>query len=278
MREGIFPMNGLILAATATAGGLVVLLIVWGVKKVLNISKRLRAVEAPRQGSHRDGDRNTPNFSMDSSGLQRRERELRAKERRQGERQRVLEEQERLLLREKEKLDSLMAETQERLGGVAGLSASAAKEQLLATVRKKAESEVANVQRQIEEDARKSGNEEARHIIDEALRRELPDGETLRFSVCMLPRHEVKSWIIGSRGRNIRAFESATGARLVISQFSDAVVIAAPEADTVRLTEQAIEELVAFGKITPEIILDKIAHLKEEFAEFFGGEEGPPEA
>ena len=94
----------------------------------------------------------------------------------------------------------------------------------------------------------------------------------------MLPRQEVKSWIIGARGRNIRAFESATGARLVISQFSDAVVIAAPEAQSVRLAEQAIEELVAFGKITPELILDKVAHLKEEYAEFFGGEEELPQA
>lgn len=37
----------------------------------------------------------------------------------------------------------------------------------------------------------------------------------------------------------------------------------------VKMAEVALEELITFGKITPELIMDKVAHLKEEFVEFF---------
>ena len=107
-------------------------------------------------------------------------------------------------------------------------------------------------------------------MIEESLRKHAEEsGNDLSFSVFMLPRAEIKSWVIGSSGRNIRTFESTTGEKLVISQFSDAVVISSPNRNKVRMAEVALDELISMGKITPELIMDKVAHLKEEFVEFF---------
>ena len=47
------------------------------------------------------------------------------------------------------------------------------------------------------------------------------------------------------------------------------MVISSPNRNKVRMAEVALDELISMGKITPELIMDKVAHLKEEFVEFF---------
>ena len=55
----------------------------------------------------------------------------------------------------------------------------------------------------------------------------------------------------------------------MISQFSNAVIVSSSDRNKVKMAEVALDELIAYGKITPELITDKVAHLKEEFVEFF---------
>lgn len=221
------------------------------------------------------GNNNNKQYSGNRSGpsqssLQRKERELKKRERNLGQRKGVLKQQEKIISEKKTELDNLISEETEKLSKISGLSKEKAKKNLMDNLKKELVSEMAQLKERIEEESRKTVNEEISELIEESLRKHAEEsGTDLSFSVFMLPRPEIKSWVIGSSGRNIRTFESTTGAKLVISQFSDAVVISSTNRNKVRMAEVALDELISLGKITPELIMDKVAHLKEELVEFF---------
>ena len=232
---------------------------------------KVRSVTAnTKNGNNNNRDRSGNNNGPSQSSLQRKERDLKKKERNIGQRKSVLRQQEKIISDKKAELDNLISEETEKLSKISGLSKEKAKNNLMNNLKKQLESEMARLKDQIEEESRKTVNQEMSELIEESLRKHTEEsGTDLAFSVFMLPRAEIKSWVIGSSGRNIRTFESTTGAKLVISQFSDAVVISSTDRNKVRMAEVALDELISMGKITPELIMDKVAHLKEEFVEFF---------
>lgn len=232
---------------------------------------KIRSVTAnAKNGNNYNAQKPGYNSGPSQSSLQRKERELKKRERNLGQRKGVLKQQEKIISDKKAELDKLISEETEILSKISGLSKEKAKKNLMNNLKKQLESEMARLKEQVEEESRKTINEEMSELIEESLRKHAEEsGTDLSFSVFMLPRAEIKSWVIGSSGRNIRTFESTTGAKLVISQFSDAVVISSPNRNKVRMAEVALDELISMGKITPELIMDKVAHLKEEFVEFF---------
>lgn len=243
---------------------IVVATIILAVIKVRNVTANAK------NGNNYNVQKPGHNSGPSQSSLQRKERELKKRERNLGQRKGVLKQQEKIISDKKAELDKLISEETEILSKISGLSKEKAKKNLMNNLKKQLESEMARLKEQVEEESRKTINEEMSELIEESLRKHAEEsGTDLSFSVFMLPRSEIKSWVIGSSGRNIRTFESTTGAKLVISQFSDAVVISSPNKNKVRMAEVALDELISMGKITPELIMDKVAHLKEEFVEFF---------
>ncbi|MCH8299444.1 MAG: DUF3552 domain-containing protein [Candidatus Marinimicrobia bacterium] len=203
--------------------------------------------------------------------LQRRERELKNKENSVADKQRVIKQQEKILAEKESELKKLTDEENKKLSTISGLSRDKAKKNLMNNLKRQLVTEIREQKERLEREAKETIDKEISSLIEESLRKnnETPNSDIL-FSVYMLPRAEIKSWVIGSSGRNIRTFESASGAKLVISQFSDAVIISSREQKKLKVVEVALDELIAYGKITPELIIDKIAHLKDEYIEFFG--------
>ena len=202
---------------------------------------------------------------------QRRERELKKKENSLVDKQRVINQQEKILAAKVSELDRLTAEENKKLSTISGLSRDKAKKNLMNNLKRQLTSEIREQKERLEKEAQETINKEISSLVEESLRKnnETRNSDIL-FSVYMLPRAEIKSWVIGSSGRNIRTFESSSGAKLVISQFSDAVIISSRDRKKLKVVEVALDELIAYGKITPELIIDKVAHLKDEYAEFFG--------
>ena len=203
--------------------------------------------------------------------LQRRERELKNKENSLADKQRVINQQEKILAAKISELDRLTTEENKKLETISGLSRDKAKKNLMNNLKRQLTSEIREQKERLEKEARETIDKEITSLIEDSLRKnnDTPNSDIL-FSVYMLPRAEIKSWVIGSSGRNIRTFESVSGAKLVISQFSDAVIISSRERKKLKMVEVALDELIAYGKITPELIIDKVAHLKDEYNEFFG--------
>ncbi len=117
----------------------------------------------------------------------------------------------RLVERERE-LERHIEEERRRLEQVAGLSAEQAKAELVRRMEDAAIADAANRLREIRETSRRNAEREAKKIVALAVQRVAAEttAETT-VSAVSLPNDEMKGRIIGREGRNIRAFELATG-------------------------------------------------------------------
>jgi ribonucrease Y len=144
----------------------------------------------------------------------------------QEERAAALGRREKEVERQGEEMASRIGEVQHRLEALAGLSAEEARRQLMHDLEEEARASAAQRLREIKEEARRDAEREAKKIISLAIQRIAADhtAETT-VSVVSLPSDEMKGRIIGREGRNIRAFEQATGIDVIIDDTPEAVVL-----------------------------------------------------
>ena len=172
------------------------------------------------------------------AGVDRREQELRRT-------QQQLEERTRALGKREQDINTRMEQ-------VAGLSAHEAKLELITGLENEARDEAAALVRNITEQAKKNADREAKNIIALAIQRIAAD-QTAESSVSavVLPSDEMKGRIIGREGRNIRAFEAATGVDVIIDDTPDTVVVSCFEPVRREIGRLALERLIADGRIHP---------------------------
>jgi len=197
----------------------------------------------------------------------RRRRELERREQQLDERAGALEERDRQLQRRDQSFsdrEQVLAtrelEARARLEQIAGLSAQEAKQELQRRLEDEAKSEAAALVRDIKEQAKRSAEREAKQIVALAIQRIAADhtAETT-VSAVALPTDEMKGRIIGREGRNIRAFEAATGVDVIIDDTPDTVVVSCFDPVRREVARLALERLIADGRIHPGRI-EEIAH------------------
>ena len=192
----------------------------------------------------------------------RRETRLNQKEETLDEMSRRLEGRERSLLdradeadRMRSQLQETLARQQSELERLAGMTSQEAKDTLVHQIQDEAKREAMVLVRDIEGHAREEAERRARKIVAIAMQR-VASEETSEnsISVVTLPNDEMKGRIIGREGRNIRAFEAATGTNLIIDDTPESVVLSCFDPirrETARLT---LEKLIADGRIQPSRI------------------------
>ncbi|WFE27467.1 ribonuclease Y [Solwaraspora sp. WMMD791] len=144
---------------------------------------------------------------------------------------------------------------QRELERVAGLTAEAARGELVEAIESQAKREAAILVRDIESDARATADQRARHIVVDAIQRVASEqtAESV-VSVLHLPGDEMKGRIIGREGRNIRAFESVTGVNLIIDDTPEAVLLSCFDPVRREIGRLTLEKLVLDGRIHPHRI------------------------
>ncbi|MBK8249410.1 MAG: ribonuclease Y [Gemmatimonadetes bacterium] len=162
-------------------------------------------------------------------------------------------------------LDRLVADERRRLESLAGMSASEAKTELISRLEREAEADAANRIREIREGAKRNAEREAKKIVALAVQR-IASEHTSEISVSSvsLPNDEMKGRIIGREGRNIRAFELATGVDVVIDDTPDTVVVSCFDPVRREVARLALEKLVADGRIHPGRIEEVVAKSRRE--------------
>ncbi|MBM7493133.1 ribonuclease Y [Micromonospora luteifusca] len=151
---------------------------------------------------------------------------------------------------------------------VAGLTADAARLELIEAIETSAKREAALLVRDIESDARSTAEQRARHIVVDAIQRVASEqtAESV-VSVLHLPGDEMKGRIIGREGRNIRAFESVTGVNLIIDDTPEAVLLSCFDPVRREVGRLTLEKLVLDGRIHPHRIEEVYDLARQEVEE-----------
>lgn len=148
---------------------------------------------------------------------------------------------------------------------ISGMSKEEAKKTLFDNFVNEAKQEAALQVKLARDEAKLNANKEARNIIVDAIQRTASDHSVdTTVSVVNLDSDEMKGRIIGREGRNIRAFESATGIDLIIDDTPEAVVISGFDPFRREVAKKSLEKLMNDGRIHPARIEEVVEKTRKE--------------
>jgi ribonuclease Y len=163
------------------------------------------------------------------------------------------------------KCDELVEQHKHELERVAGLTGDEAKELLIRQIEGEARHDSANLLKRLDAEARETAVDRAKQYITEAIQRcGAEHAIETTVSVVDLPSDDLKGRIIGREGRNIRALELATGVDLIVDDTPGAIILSGFDPYRREIAKQAIERLIADGRIHPVRIEEVVAKVKEE--------------
>lgn len=166
------------------------------------------------------------------------------------------------------RLEELLEERERELQRVAGMTRQEAREMLLAQVEEEIEQDANQLVRQTIAKAQEEADRRANEIITWAIQRCAVDHTAeSTVSVVPLPSDDMKGRIIGREGRNIRAFEQATGIDLIVDDTPEAVVLSGFDPVRREIARMALTNLIADGRIHPGRIEEAVARAREEIEE-----------
>ena len=159
-------------------------------------------------------------------------------------------------------IDHLYEDVMAELQKVSEMTKDEAREVLLQETEKESRADMARIIRQIEGEAREKGNARARELIADAIQRVASEKVAeVTTSLVNLPNEEMKGRIVGRNGRNIRAFEQASGVDVIVDDTPEAVTVSCFDSVRREIARRSLSRLVIDGRIHPANI-EKI--LKEE--------------
>jgi len=167
-----------------------------------------------------------------------------------------------------QEVDEIINQQNQKLEVVAGLSREEAKRQLIDNLVNEAKTEAAALVKQVRDEAKVNAQREARNLIIEAIQRTASDHSIeSTVSVVNLESDEMKGRIIGREGRNIRAFEAATGIDLIIDDTPEAVVISGFDPFRREVAKLSLIKLMEDGRIHPARIEEVVNKTNKELEE-----------
>ncbi|OGJ90853.1 MAG: ribonuclease Y [Candidatus Raymondbacteria bacterium RifOxyA12_full_50_37] len=162
-------------------------------------------------------------------------------------------------------LSRVLSEQNQRLESIAGLTQTQAKETLKQNLEVEVRHEAAQMIKKIKDEAKETGEIEAQRIITIAIQRCAAE-HTIESTVSTitLPSEEIKGRIIGREGRNIRAFEEATGIDVIVDDTPENIVLSGYDPVKREIARVAMEKLIADGRIHPTRIEEIVGKTVKE--------------
>lgn len=197
--------------------------------------------------------------------LERQLEEVRRQESGFGARETLLNSREEALKVREAEVERLFLEGRQLLERISGLSSEDARREVLQRAEDETRSQAQALARDIREQAKRGAEKESRKIVALAVQRIAAEhtAETTVAAVA-LPSDEMKGRIIGREGRNIRAFEQATGVDVIIDDTPDTVIISCFDPVRREVGRRALEALIADGRIHPGRIEELVAKAQKE--------------
>ncbi|HPD44589.1 MAG TPA: Rnase Y domain-containing protein [Candidatus Woesebacteria bacterium] len=190
----------------------------------------------------------------------------------------LLDEKEKYLIRKEKMLDSRNAQIQaklaqiddvyrkqlEKLEQISGLDQEKAKQLIISSTEKRMANWVAKKIEEAKELIKQREDEEAKEILTEALKHGVTDTVAeYTVSTITLADEKIKGKVIGREGRNIHAFEKATGVELELDEGND-IRISSFDSTRREIARLALEKLIRDGRIQPLRIEQVVNQTKQE--------------
>ena len=164
-----------------------------------------------------------------------------------------------------EKVSKIEAEKIVELERVAKLTEIEAKDELLKDVEKKYEEDILIRIQKLENTNEEKLDRRAKDILATSIQRlSSSTASELMTTVVAIPNNEIKGKIIGKEGRNIRAFERASGVELIVDDTPGSIVISSFDPIRRQVARLALENLILDGRIQPAKIEELVEKAKEE--------------
>ncbi len=223
-----------------------------------------------------DLERETKDRRHDLQGLERRlaqkeetfDRKLEQVERRDrdlGSRDKEVVNKERAVAEKENRYAKLLEEAQRQLERISGLTAEEAKKILLQNLEHEAKLEAIGLFKRLEDETRAAADQKAKQILAIAVDKCAPEFVMeSTVSVVDLPNEDMKGRIIGREGRNIRAFERATGIDVIVDDTPEAVILSGFDSIRRAIAKEAMQRLITDGRIHPARIEEVVEKVKGE--------------
>jgi ribonucrease Y len=217
--------------------------------------KNKTRLEQDLQARMREGQRKEQALEERTASLNERDAGLRQREQDFENLERGLHQAQAESTAETEKARRLCAELNEQLARVAGLTTEDARQVLLGNIRQEVRFEAAKMIREAREEAQRRAEVEAGKIVSLAIERTASEWCAERsITTFPIPNGKIKGRIIGHEGKNIRAFEKATGVQLLMDEQPEAVVLSCFNPIRREVARLTLERLLRDGNIHPRRI------------------------
>ena len=165
----------------------------------------------------------------------------------------------------KERAEALLQERGNELAKVAGLSKEQAKEQLYTELERENSEDMMMRVAKLERDGIERLDRRAKDILVTAIHRlgNSVASDTMATAVT-IPNDDLKGKIIGKEGRNIKAFERATGVEVIIDDTPGSIVLSSYDPLRRAVARVALENLIIDVRIQPAKIEEIVEKAKAD--------------
>src|SRR3990172_4084509 len=152
----------------------------------------------------------------------------------------------------KERAENVEKEKLAELEGIAKLTETEAKEEIFKMVEKTQEEDLLVRMVKLENASQEKLDRRAKDILATSVQRLASStASELMTTFVNIPNDEIKGKIIGKEGRNIRAFEKASGVELIVDDTPGSIVISSFDPVRRQVARFALENLILDGRIQP---------------------------
>jgi ribonuclease Y len=132
----------------------------------------------------------------------------------------------------------------------------------------KAKTEVSHIIKELHDKVKIDAKKEAQKVIVQAIQRTAADHSIeTTVSVVQIVNDDMKGRIIGKEGRNIRAFEAATGVDVIVDDTPEAVILSSFDQFRREVARVSLERLITDGRIHPARIEEIVEKVRVELEE-----------
>ncbi len=160
-------------------------------------------------------------------------------------------------------IEDLKLKHRNELLKVAQLSADEAKKQLFTSLEQELEQETAEMIANRVNEAQEEAEQRSREVVITAIQRfAAPHTAEATVSTIDIMSDEMKGRIIGREGRNIRAFEKATGVDIIVDDTPGVIEVTCFDPVRKEVAKQAMNKLLRDGRIHPTRIEEVVEEIR----------------